>query len=431
MDDTHSPALLNTFRVALALKLAAVLLGLTVGYVLVGQWLLRRWGLMLANLGILAFLLLPWDQWLVGRSSRGAIAAKRWYLPLALGLAVIFPQVEQVYAAGQELAEWQAALAAARGLPLTQLNLVQHEAAMFTLVPVVLASWQYGRRGLRSSVALAAVVYLLAAPFLVPGNIAWPIYALSGLLRIGLLLIIGYTVQSLATAQRREQQALETANLRLAEQAVTMEQLATMRERNRLARELHDTLAHTLSGTSVQLQAVGLLLKSDVEAAAAELSAARQQVRAGLEEARRAIRALRAGPLEKQELAEALRQRLTSLGERAGWTVHCDLHPMPHLPPLIEQAAFRVADEALVNAEKHARAATVRLSLTADSSGIALVVHDDGAGFETSRAGEQGGFGLLGMKERAALAGGQVMVESAPGQGTTVRLYIPIPTTEL
>ncbi|MCI0398849.1 MAG: sensor histidine kinase, partial [Chloroflexi bacterium] len=309
------------------------------------------------------------------------------------------------------------------GWTINEVNVLQAEVIMFMMVPVVLASWQYGRRGTRLSVAWAALLYLLATPFMSPATLALPAYLLAGAVRIGLLGLVGFIVQALVSLQRREHQALEAAHRKLAEQQAAMERLAVSQERNRLARELHDTLAHSLSGAAVQLQAVGTLLKVDPAAAASELAEAQREIRHGLEEARRSIGALRASPLEDLGLAEALRQRVGSLGERAGLRTTCTIGELPAvLPPLVEQTIYRTTEEALLNAEKYAQASELHLSLANGADGLTLIIRDDGAGFDVASAPRPGRFGLAGLQERADLIGAKLTIASRPGEGTVVVL---------
>jgi signal transduction histidine kinase len=308
-----------------------------------------------------------------------------------------------------------------------QINSVYALGGLFMMVPVVLASWQYGRFGMWVSLSVSGLLYMLTPLVLPPDAFTWGIYAIRGFVLLGVTLILAYTVATLATAQRREQAALATANRKLAEQAVIGEQLATSRERNRLARELHDTLAHSLSGTAVQLQAVSTLLKLDPQAAATELVEAQQQIRRGLEESRRAIAALRASPLEELGLAAALQQRAERLAGRMGLPLQSNiLSPLPPLPPLVEQSVYRIADEALLNIERHAQASQIGVSLGLENGRLHLTISDDGQGFDVNQieAGNNGRFGLLGMKERAALIDADLEIESQAGQGTTVKLTV-------
>ncbi|MCB0037167.1 MAG: hypothetical protein KDE51_24215, partial [Anaerolineales bacterium] len=286
---------------------------------------------------------------------------------------------------------------------------------MFIMVPVVLASWHYGRMGMLLTLGWSGLAYLLTPLFLPPDSFPWLIYAVRGFVVLGMTLILAFTTYTLALAQRQKQAALAKSNTQLAaanqkltEQAFIMEQLATSRERNRLARELHDTLAHSLSGTAVQLQAIGTLLKVDPQAAGTELKVAQAQIKTGLNEARRAIAALRASTLEELGLAEALCHRAQKLAERSGLAVECDTAVLPTLPPHIEQALYRIADEALINIEKHAQATKIWVLAQTNGRELTLTIRDNGIGFDVDaqkEAHKQSHFGLLGMQERAEMIG--------------------------
>ncbi len=248
----------------------------------------------------------------------------------------------------------------------------------------------------------------------------WPILSVIAL-RLPLLVVAGYIVGTLAEQERRQTTALSAANTKLREQAATAEQLATARERNRLARDLHDTLAHSLAGLVVQLQAIDTLLKAEPEAARSELAKARQLAQTGLQEARHAIQDLRANPIDDLGLARALEREALDFGERAG--VQVDVQVADPKQPLSEEVAaqiLRIAQEAFNNVERHADAAQVSVSLAQANGCLALRVTDDGRGFTDADVNDDR-FGLTGMRERAEMIGGQLQVTSAIGQGTTIQ----------
>jgi signal transduction histidine kinase len=224
---------------------------------------------------------------------------------------------------------------------------------------------------------------------------------------------------------------LSAANVQLREQALAMEQLATARERNRLARDLHDTLAHSLAGLVVQLQAIDTLFKAEPEAARSELAKARQIAQEGLEETRHAIQDLRVNPIEDLGLARALERAAIDFGDRAG--VQVELHISDPQASISNEAAAQVyfiAKEALSNIERHADARCVEVTLTRSNGQVLLKVSDDGRGFDESLVAEER-FGLQGMYERAEMIGAQLSVGSTVGQGTVVQLTMnnaPAPT---
>jgi signal transduction histidine kinase len=207
--------------------------------------------------------------------------------------------------------------------------------------------------------------------------------------------------------------------------AATLEQLTISRERNRLARELHDTLAHTLSGVAVQLEAVKSLWGVNAEEARALLEQSLNHTRSGLTETRRALRALRATPLEDLGLALALRNLAETMAERSGLTLDlCIQENLNNLSSSIEQGIYRVAQEALENTARHAMARHVKVELVKNDENLILAIMDDGRGFDLHGVDTESHFGLRGMRERAEAMGGTLEVESRSVEGTTVRLQV-------
>jgi signal transduction histidine kinase len=236
--------------------------------------------------------------------------------------------------------------------------------------------------------------------------------------------MVGYMVVRLIRTQRAQQSALAQANSQLARYASTLEQLATSRERNRLARELHDTLAHSLSAVAVQLEAVKTLWDSNPDEARNLLEHSQAVTRSGLAETRRALQALRATPLDDLGLVVALRSLAESYAARAGFEIRLDL-PVTEmiLAPEIEQGIYRIVQEGLENASIHSQARHVDVSLQQIQDRILLVIQDDGIGFFASDV-DQNRFGLQGIRERTAMLGGSLEVDSQPGKGTRLSLVI-------
>lgn len=239
------------------------------------------------------------------------------------------------------------------------------------------------------------------------------------------LLVFGYCGCLMTTRIRHQTQALADANALLRHYASTLERLAVSRERNRVARELHDTLAHTLTGLTVELETIKAYWSIDPATANTLIESALVATRAGVQETRRALDALRASPLEEQGLRMALCQMVHDGATHA--SLHLDLRVAAHLPlllPDVEQCLYRVAQEAVTNVTQHANAQHIAVHLTADDERLTLIVQDDGCGFAPSHDSPANHFGLVGMRERAYLAGGQLTIISAVGQGTTIKLVI-------
>jgi signal transduction histidine kinase len=360
--------------------------------------------------GLDALLVLGVALWPAGRRRLG-----RTSLPLVIGLLSVVPVVS-----GNLIAH---------SLPPTQAS--SPEAVMLRQMPLllmalILTAWQYGwRYVVLFSAGIGVFTFGLhanlprrAGSTILPPVTVWLIQTVS-------FLVVGYFVSVLIQRLQQQQASLARANAQLVDYAATLEDLTISRERNRVARELHDTLAHTLSGLSVQLEAVKAYWEIDPRAAQEMLEKSLGATRSGLQETRRALKALRASPLDDLGLVLALGTLAEEMAARAN--VRLDLclpDERISLPPGVEQAVYRVTQEALANAVHHANAQVFTLQLAIDGTTLSLLVHDDGVGFDTKEDRAAGHFGLHGMRERAQLVGGELTVDSRPGHGTTVELRI-------
>jgi PAS domain S-box-containing protein len=203
--------------------------------------------------------------------------------------------------------------------------------------------------------------------------------------------------------------------------------LALLEERNRMAREIHDTLAQGFTGIVVQLEAAEQAMTRPEEDVERHLAMAKAQARDSLQEARRSIWDLVPRALEARALEAALREEVARFN--AGGRERAKLRLIGSagdLAPDIQTAVLRVCQESLTNVQRHAGATEVDLELNCGLDAIELCVSDNGVGFEATDAAEVGGFGLRGMSARAQALGGTLSIDSAQGQGTRVRLRLPI-----
>ena len=226
----------------------------------------------------------------------------------------------------------------------------------------------------------------------------------------------------LAARRRLRDQALRRAK-------AEAEFSAILAERNRVAREIHDTLAQGLAAVSMQLELAKNAPGADRAAVAPYLEAAHGLVRENLTEARAAIWNMRSQALETHDLAGALqgvlRQLTTGRPEATEFRVEGERR---RLAPQTENELLRIGQEAITNATRHAGARRIEVSLHFGERQVALAVTDDGAGFDPDTAGAGAGrFGLVGMRERAAQLGARLEIRSAPGEGTRVALSAPTP----
>lgn len=197
-------------------------------------------------------------------------------------------------------------------------------------------------------------------------------------------------------------------------------------ERTRLARELHDTLEQTLASVALQLDAARGFFQEQPAESERLLVNATEQLRESQLEVRRSVWNLRSVKLEEATLGEALRQLGKALAETHGpeVAVRCEGEPA-HIPPGVASHLFRIAQEGVTNALKHARARKVEIGLAFTPEAVELRVTDDGCGFDPAAAQDNGHFGLRGLRERARALGAELALDSQPGQGTRVRLRVP------
>lgn len=355
--------------------------------------------------GLTALVILSLALWRRGQAWLG-----RAFLPLIISLMSILP-IASKYLLTSEFRV---------GPPISMGSLT------VLLMALVLTAWQY-RWGHVALFALGTAGLNLAMVLLLVGPLTRPFFfeILMTLTQTISFLVVGYFINALVGQLRAQQGSLEQANAQLVHYASTLEHLTISRERNRMARELHDTLAHTLSALSVQLETVKAYWSVDQNAARAMLDKSLDATRSGLQETRRALKSLRASPLDDLGLGLALQRMAESAASRANFGLDLAIpDELPSLSPDVEQAIYRVAQEAVANAVYHANACNLQLHLGFNGRDVTLLVRDDGMGFEVGPDDNADHFGLPGMRERAQLVGGQLQIDSQPGQGTTVRLTV-------
>ena len=292
------------------------------------------------------------------------------------------------------------------------------------IVPVVFIAWQYSYKIVMLYAALTNLSDFIIT-FLIVGNFSLESISLLSLpvTRFFAFILVGFVVVQLNEQQRLQKHKLVLANIQLGQYANTLESLAISRERNRLARELHDTLAHTLSGISVNLEALKTMVPEWADDANAMIDRSLADARQGLAGTRRALQDLRAQPLEDLGLELALQALIENLAERQGIeTEFLFTSPILQLPPNVEQAFYRIGQESIENISNHAYASKIFFELDEKDGLVHMEIRDNGIGFDFSSKPEPGHYGIQGMKERATSIGAELIVESHPGKGTSVRL---------
>jgi signal transduction histidine kinase len=224
-------------------------------------------------------------------------------------------------------------------------------------------------------------------------------------------------------------QLIEQLEATRSELAAAEREGGRLAERQRLARDIHDTLAQGFVSIVLQLQAAEAELPEDATQARGHLERARRTARENLAEARRLVWDLRPEALSAAPLGQALRRLAGRVEEETGLDATATVTGTPQpLSPDAEVTLLRVTQEALANVTRHANAGRVAVTLSYMDGEATLDVRDDGSGFASTADGygPNGGLGLRGMRERIEALGGRLAVESAPGQGTTIAVTVPV-----
>jgi signal transduction histidine kinase len=262
------------------------------------------------------------------------------------------------------------------------------------------------------------------------GAVPWPAVIAVCVFAAGTLLSVAY-MGTVVRRSRERQRLIEQLQATRAELAAAQRQAGTLAERQRLARDLHDTLTQGFASVVLLLEAAeeSLALGRPVDR---HIEQALRSARDNLAESRRVVWALRPRPLAEQSLPQALGELTGRLGEETG--LHAETIVTGTARPLsaeVEEALLRIGQEALANVRKHAAASRVTVTLSYLDNVTMLDVHDDGVGFDqAATVAAAGGLGLHAMAERVTALGGSLAVESAPGEGATVAVEIPAPAGE-
>jgi signal transduction histidine kinase len=217
--------------------------------------------------------------------------------------------------------------------------------------------------------------------------------------------------------------AIAIENARLYERS---RELSIVEERNRLARDLHDSVAQKLFGVTLTAEAAATLLERDPAKARVELERLGELSREAMDELRSLVHELRPPALDAEGLVTTLRKHVEVVRRVHGVEIGLEVQGSPERSPRRDGEVFRIAQEALSNAVRHAAPTRVEVTLAARDGRLVLTVADDGSGFDPAeRALRSRRLGLTSMEERAELVGGRLTIESAPSAGTTVRLEVP------
>ena len=284
---------------------------------------------------------------------------------------------------------------------------------------------------------IAVIAYYMLLSFISFGifngwqEFQWWLLGIGPTLLFVIIYVTLYNRQTIARAEAQQLAAdLEQANQKLTDYAAQVEALTITSERQRMARELHDTLSQGLAGLILQLEAADAHLgASRTDRARTIIQSAMTQARSTLSEARRAIDDLRQSSAEELRPADfeaMLHGEAKRFTEATGIPCRVEADLSAPVSPALCEPVQRMLAEALTNVARHARAAHAAVTAASRADGLRLTITDDGVGFDPSATdGKPGHYGLLGIRERVRLAGGTFELDAQPGTGTTLRLYLP------
>jgi NarL family two-component system sensor histidine kinase YdfH len=281
-------------------------------------------------------------------------------------------------------------------------------------------------------IAVIFLSILLIANYILLAGVDFSYWWLAGIVPIFIFVVLYVSLYTREIEARTQAQKLleelETAHNQLAEYAAQVEKMTLENERQRMARELHDTLAQGLAGLILQLEAVDSHLGNNRnEKAQTIIRQAMTRARSTLADARRAISNLRETPSTPADLLGAIRAESDRFTHTTGIPCTLGLCEPPSLPLAVSENALRAVSEGLMNIARHAEATEVTITMRCDDRNLWVEISDNGVGFDPAEiVGRSGHYGLLGIRERARLLKGSLTIESQPSQGTTLTIQLPL-----
>lgn len=407
------PGIFKTFRIFIGVRLALVLVSFVYLSIFTDRLYTQRISWLIGFVVLDATLL-----FLFLSISRFQTLLKTRYLPIAIIWATLGPMVQMYF-----------------GYFVSQHETIQITTYFMTplpflvlFIPLVIVAWQYSHRH---------VVFYCLVTLLVDCIFSLQVYSTSlisfltligiATIRTILFLLVGNMITYLTHVQREQRMRLTETYNRLANYALTMEQLAISRERNRVARELHDVLAHTMSGVAVELEGVKTNLKINPDKADELLDHSLTALRQGLNETRQTLHGLRTTPVEEFDLPSSIRNLVESFPNKEDIHFNIQINDgLPRLPYETSHCFFRIAQEAINNIVTHSQAREVTILLDQQGSQLRMSIQDNGIGFDPLKVDQLSSYGLLGMRERAELLGAEFTLTSKPGSGTMIVLLYEV-----
>lgn len=243
-------------------------------------------------------------------------------------------------------------------------------------------------------------------------------------LMFGLGLFFAVKLVSTLLSERQTKEQLAIANEQLRQYALRIEDLAAVQERNHIAREIHDSLGHTLTAQNIQLQTAMKLWQREPDKVRPFLEQAQQLAAAAMQEVRRSVSTLREDVREDPPVEDAIASLVTDFRQGTGTETHSHIDIRTCVPPKTGKVIYRIVQEALTNISKYAQATQVNVEVSTTPEGVYLTIEDNGQGFDCDA--QKSGFGLQGMRERVAALEGVIHLHSEPGAGCRITVLLPL-----
>ena len=242
----------------------------------------------------------------------------------------------------------------------------------------------------------------------------------------GLSLVFVLLLMNAVLSERQSRDKLQAANEKLREYALKIENQATLEERNRIAREIHDSLGHSLTALNLQLETALKLSKCDIPRAMTFLATAKELGSKALHDVRQSVSTMRSHPLQEQPLEQAIQILAADFQRSTGILPSCQISIISPLSIEISTPIYRIIQESFTNISKYAQGTEVKLELTTTLETLKLIIQDNGRGFDLEQ--NTTGFGLQSMRDRTLALGGEFHINSSYNAGCQVIVDIPLPT---
>ncbi|MBO3461674.1 sensor histidine kinase [Aetokthonos hydrillicola Thurmond2011] len=249
-------------------------------------------------------------------------------------------------------------------------------------------------------------------------------FCISIALLLGIALVFVLLLMNAVLSERKSREQLAIAHEKLQQYAFRVENQATLEERNRIAREIHDSLGHSLTALNLQLETALKLWNADQFKALSFLTKAKELGSKALQDVRHSVSAMRSNPLQGQSLEQAIMGLAENVNRATGVSPICQIALYHPIPIEMSSPIFRIVQESFTNICKYAKPTEVRLKLTSTPTTIHLIIEDDGVGFDLSQ--NTTGFGHQSMRDRTLALGGTFNIYSSPGYGCKITIVIPL-----